>query len=78
MKFKKIYLVDLGKIDTSGFLVKREIADLMNLADSDDICGAGTGFFTLPFVTIESVIPLGPRERPQCFRESTRSWAALR
>jgi hypothetical protein len=35
--------------------------DLMNLADPDDIGGDGTGVFTFPFVTIESVIPLGRR-----------------
>ena len=59
--FKKIFLVDLDKVDSAGFLVKREVADLLNLADPDDIGGTGTGVFTFPFVTIESVIPLGRR-----------------
>jgi glycerophosphoryl diester phosphodiesterase len=59
--FKKVFLVDFDKVDASGFLVKQEVADLMNLADPDDIGGTGTGVFTFPFVTIESVIPLGRR-----------------
>src|SRR5262245_5601174 len=57
-QFKKIFLVDLTKVDRDGFLVKREVADLMNLADPDDIARTGTGVFTFPFTTIESVIPI--------------------
>ena len=57
-KFKKVFLVDLDRVDAAGFLVKREVADLLALADPDDIGGAGTGIFTFPFVTIESVVPL--------------------
>ena len=57
--FKKVFLVDFDKVDAAGFLVKREVADLLNLADPDDIGGTGTGLFAFPFVTIESVIPLG-------------------
>ena len=56
--FKKVYLVSLDEVDASGFLVKREVADLLNIADPDDVGGTGTGVFTFPFVTIESVIPL--------------------
>ena len=50
--------MDFDKVDAAGFRVKREVADLLNLADPDDIGGAGNGLFTFPFVTIESVIPL--------------------
>jgi hypothetical protein len=46
------------QFDSNGFLVKNEIVDLLNIADPDDIGGTGTGVFTFPFVTIESVIPL--------------------
>jgi len=59
--FKKVFLVDLDTLDASGFLVKTEVADLMNLADPNDLGGTGTGVFTFPFVTIESVVPLGRR-----------------
>src|SRR5262245_46241534 len=58
--FKKIFLVNLDRVDGEGFLVKEEIADLLNLADPHDIGGSGTGTFAFPFTTIESVIPLSP------------------
>ena len=57
-KFKKIFLVDLREVDSDGFLVKTEVADLLNIADPDDLGRTGTGVFTFPFVTIESVLPL--------------------
>jgi hypothetical protein len=50
--------VDFDVVDADGFLVKREVVDLLNLADPHDIGGTGTGVFSFPFVTIESVIPL--------------------
>lgn len=56
--FKKVFLVDLDDLDADGFLVKHEVADLLKLADPHDISGTGTGVFSFPFVTIESVIPL--------------------
>ena len=59
-RFKKIFLIDLGQVDQNGFVLKSEVADLMNLSDPDDIGRTGTGLFTFPFVTIESVIPLSP------------------
>jgi hypothetical protein len=57
--FKKVFLVSFDEVDVDGFLVKHEIVDLLNIADPDDVGGTGTGVFTFPFVTIESVIPLG-------------------
>ncbi len=57
-RFKRIFLIDMSAVDREGFLVKREVADLMNLADPDDISRTGAGVFTFPFVTIESVIPV--------------------
>jgi hypothetical protein len=60
-QFKKIFLIDLDRVGPDGFLVKREVADLLNLADPDDIGGSGTGTFAFPFTTIESVIPLSAR-----------------
>ena len=56
--FKKIYLVDFNKVDGAGFLVKTEVADLLNLRDPNNLGGSGTGVFRFPFQTIESVIPL--------------------
>jgi hypothetical protein len=58
--FKKIFIVDLKDVDENGFLVKHEIADLLNIADPHNLGGQGPRF-TFPFQTIESVIPLGPR-----------------
>jgi hypothetical protein len=57
--FKKVFLVSLDEVDASGFLVKKLVVDLLNIADPHDVGGTGTGVFTFPFVTIESVIPLG-------------------
>jgi hypothetical protein len=57
--FKKVFLVNLDDVDADGFLVKQELVDLMNIPDPHDVGGTGTGVFTFPFVTIESVIPLG-------------------
>jgi hypothetical protein len=59
--FKKVFLVNLEDVDADGFLVKHEIVDLLNIPDPHDVGGLGTGVFTFPFVTIESVIPLGRR-----------------
>jgi hypothetical protein len=55
--FKKIYVVDLDHVDGLGFLVKNEVADLLQIADPHDIGGQGA-IFRFPFQTIESVIPL--------------------
>ncbi len=56
-KYKKIYLVDLEKLDSDGFLVKTELVDLMNLADPKNIGASDTinGVFTFPMESIESV-----------------------
>jgi hypothetical protein len=55
--FKKIYVVDLDDVDEEGFLVKHEVADLLQIDDPDNIGGQGP-LFRFPFQTIESVIPL--------------------
>jgi hypothetical protein len=57
---KKIYRVDLNDVDSNGFLVKHQIADLLNIADPDNLGGFGPAF-RFPFQTIESVIPLSGR-----------------
>ena len=58
--FKKIFLVNLDDVDQEGFLVKREVADLLNIRDPHNLGGQGATF-RFPFVTIESVIPFNRR-----------------
>jgi hypothetical protein len=55
--FKKIFVVNFDVVDNAGFLVKREVADLLNLADPD-LLADPSGIFRFPFQTIESVMPL--------------------
>jgi hypothetical protein len=63
--FKKLYVVDFRDTDDDGFLVKREIADLLHInpggvpldAKPGDV-GLGDEF-AFPFQTIEDVLPLG-------------------
>ncbi len=64
--FKRIFVIDLRRTDTNGFLVKRDVLDLLNIRDPNRISlpgrpgdiGLGDPF-SFPFVTIESVLPLG-------------------
>jgi hypothetical protein len=58
--FKKIYTVNLDDVDQEGFLVKHEVADLLQIADPHHLGGQGATF-RFPFQTIESVIPFGNR-----------------
>jgi hypothetical protein len=65
-RFKRIYLVDLRRTGGDGFLRKRELVDLLHIADPAGISlpaqpgdiGLGTEF-SFPFQTIEDVLPLG-------------------
>ena len=61
-KFKRIYLADLSTIDAQGFVKKTLVADLMNISDPKNLGGNGAtgGVFTMPFVTIENVMAVGP------------------
>jgi len=62
---KRIYQVDLRQVDAQGFLIKQELVDLLNIRDPNGISlperagdiGLGDPF-QMPFVTIESVLPL--------------------
>jgi hypothetical protein len=56
--FKKIFRIDINKVDAAGFVAKSEAVDLMNIADPNDLNGDGKTTFTFPFVTIESVLVL--------------------
>lgn len=58
--FKKLFKIDLSKVDANGFVDKTELVDLMNIADPHDLNGDGSTVFTFPFVTIEDVLVLDP------------------
>lgn len=60
--FKKVYLIDLRRVDALGRLVKTEVVDLMALADPMDLNGDGSTSFTFPYVTIEDVLVLSATE----------------
>ena len=55
--FKKIFVVDFRDVAGDGFLVKRQVADLLDIDDPHQLGGPGT-LFEFPFQTIESVMPL--------------------
>lgn len=57
-EFKKIYLVDFGVRDANNQLVKRELVDLLNVADPHDLDQDRSHVFTFPFVTIEDVVAI--------------------
>jgi hypothetical protein len=56
-QFKKIYKIDLSNVDAEGFVSKEEVADLLNIADPNNLGGFGPTF-RFPFVTIEDVLVL--------------------
>jgi hypothetical protein len=55
--FKKIFVVNLDEIDRDGFLIKRQVADLLHISNPFHLGRFGPEF-RFPFQTIESVIPL--------------------
>jgi hypothetical protein len=59
-RFKKIFKIDLTKVDANGYLIKEEVADLLNIYDPKDVAkdGRTQTVFTFPFVTIEDVLVL--------------------
>jgi len=64
-QFKKIFVVDFRHVDEEGFLVKREVVDLLHIDPAGVPLGAKPGDvglgteFAFPFQTIEAVLPLG-------------------
>ena len=69
--FSKIFVVDLRREGGDGFLLKREVVDLLNIGDPDGISLEGPvrpGDFGLgdpfefPYVTTESVLPVGGKD----------------
>ncbi|MBA3920597.1 MAG: esterase-like activity of phytase family protein [Nostocaceae cyanobacterium] len=57
---KKLYKIDINKIDNEGFVEKQLLADLLNISDPQNLGGDATqnGVFKFPFVTIEDVLPI--------------------
>jgi len=55
-KFKKIYKVDFSKKDANGYVAKEEVADLLNIADPQDLNQDGSTTYKMPFQTIEDVL----------------------
>ena len=49
--------MDFRDVAGDGFLVKRQVADLLDIDDPHQLGGPGT-LFEFPFQTIESVMPL--------------------
>ncbi len=66
-RFKRVYLVDLRRVDRRGYLLKREVLDLLDVADPAGISAAGArpgdlglgSVFTFPYQTVEAVLPVG-------------------
>jgi hypothetical protein len=56
--FKKVFLADTSGVANGGVVHKRELVDLMNIADPHDLNGDGSTVFTFPYVTIEDVLLL--------------------
>ncbi len=56
-EFKRIYMIDLARVDDAGLVRKLAHVDLLDIADPKGIAKTGTidGRFTFPFVTIENV-----------------------
>ena len=57
---KKVYKIDINQVGSDGFVQKELVADLLNVADPNNLGGNGTknGVFTFPFVTIEDILPI--------------------
>ena len=64
-RHKRLFVAELGRTDSDGALVKRQVVDLLNLADPDGISaparhgdiGIGTRF-RMPYTNIEAVLPM--------------------
>lgn len=54
--FKKVFKIDIAKLDANGFVDKSEVVDLMNIADPHDLNGDGSQLFTFPYLTIEDIL----------------------
>jgi 2',3'-cyclic-nucleotide 2'-phosphodiesterase (5'-nucleotidase family)/alkaline phosphatase/endonuclease/exonuclease/phosphatase family metal-dependent hydrolase len=55
-EFKKVFLVDFSQVNEDGFVFKKELVDLLNVQDPNDIDGDGSTTFRFPYVTIEDIL----------------------
>jgi glycerophosphoryl diester phosphodiesterase len=53
-EFKKIYKINLTQVDANGFLIKQEVANLLDIQDPNDLNGDGSNSFKLPFQNVEA------------------------
>jgi hypothetical protein len=69
-RHKKAFVIDLGRVGPDGFLVKREVLDLLDIRDPGlispparpgdfGIATPADRTFKMPYVTIEAVLPEG-------------------
>ncbi|MFM6367144.1 MAG: esterase-like activity of phytase family protein, partial [Dolichospermum sp.] len=52
--FKRIYKINLTQVDANGFLIKQEVANLLDIQDPNDLNGDGSTSFKLPFQNVEA------------------------
>jgi hypothetical protein len=57
-RHKKVFFVELDRVDGDGFLIKREVIDLLDIADPEDLAGSGMRRFTFPYETTEALAVL--------------------
>ncbi len=57
-RHKKVFFVELDRVDGDGFLIKREVLDLLDIADPEDVSRWGTARFTFPYETTEALAVL--------------------
>ena len=67
-RFKKVFLIDMSHTDSSGYVDKQLLVDLMAVPDPAKIGGDGD-FFRFPFNTIESVHVDRPGHDPRGERQ---------
>ncbi|KAF3887560.1 MULTISPECIES: esterase-like activity of phytase family protein [Nostocales] len=62
-QFKRLYKINITKMNKEGFLEKELLVDLLKIRDPKGIGGQDTvnGVFAFPFVTIETVLPVDDR-----------------
>ena len=53
-EFKKIYKINLTQVDGNGYLIKQEVANLLDIQDPNDLNGDGSTSFKLPFQNVEA------------------------
>jgi hypothetical protein len=69
-RHKKAFVIDLGRVGPDGFLVKREVLDLLDIGEPElispparpgdfGIATPADRTFKMPYVTIEAVLPEG-------------------